>query len=53
MKVCIDARSPGLRGVLPYTQTLLDSLLKIDQRNEYVIVTDAEHGSWGMMVSRK
>jgi hypothetical protein len=46
MKICIDARSLGLRGVLPYTRCLIDSLLKIDQRNEYVIITDPRHGSW-------
>jgi glycosyltransferase involved in cell wall biosynthesis len=47
MRICIDTRSPGLRGVLPYTQCLLGSLLRIDRDNEYIVITDREHRNWG------
>lgn len=47
MKICVDVRSPGQRGILSYTSSLLSTLLTVDRKNEYVIITDPKHGSWG------
>ena len=47
MKICLDARSPGTGGVFTYTKYLLYNLFQIDIENEYIIITDPEHGSWG------
>jgi len=47
MKICIDARSPGLRGPRTYIDSLLESLLKVDRNNDYLIITDRQRGSWG------
>lgn len=43
MRICIDARSPGLTGILNYTKCLLNSLLRVDKSNEYIIITDPKH----------
>lgn len=47
MKICIDARSPYGGGVTTYTQGLLKNLMRVDKKNEYIILYDAEHGKRG------
>lgn len=47
MKICIDTRSPGRTGVLSYMERLLKSLFRIDDKNEYILIIDSKHGSWG------
>lgn len=47
MKVCIDARSPGYSGVLNYASCLLKSLLEIDKKNEYLVLSDHK-GAWNL-----
>ncbi|MGI9543903.1 MAG: glycosyltransferase family 4 protein [Cyclobacteriaceae bacterium] len=46
MKICLDLRSPGKTGILSYMQRLLKSLLKIDKKNRYIIITDPKHDKW-------
>jgi len=48
MNICIDVRSPGRTGILSYSTSLLGSLKKIDKKNNYIIITDSKHGSWGI-----
>jgi glycosyltransferase involved in cell wall biosynthesis len=47
MRICIDARSPGTKGILSVMVCLIRSLLKLDQKNEYTIINDPNHESWG------
>ncbi len=47
MKICIDARSPGYAGVLNYASCLLKNLVKIDKKNQYIILTAPKDKRWG------
>ncbi len=46
MKICLDVRSPGYAGVLNYTKCLLAALLKIDQKNEYILLSTKQDKRW-------
>ena len=41
MKICIDARSLGTRGILSYSDGLMKKLLEVDRLNEYVRIVDS------------
>jgi len=45
MRICIDARSLSHKGT--YGTSLLKSLLKIDNLNEYMVITDQKLKDWG------
>lgn len=47
MRICLDVRSPGAKGVLSVVNCLLKSLAKVDQANSYFLITDRKHAGWG------
>ncbi|MFQ5729064.1 MAG: glycosyltransferase family 4 protein [Waddliaceae bacterium] len=48
MKICIDARSPGYSGVLNYASNLLRTLLTIDKKNQYIILSAPKDKHWNL-----
>ena len=48
MKICIDARSIGYAGVLNYASCLLRSLLEIEKKNEYIILSAPKDKKWNL-----
>ncbi len=46
MKICLDIRSPGYAGVFNYTKCLLTALLKIDPKNEYILLSAKKDPQW-------
>lgn len=47
MKICIDVRSPGDKGIFNYARSLLNSLFRLDQTNDYMLITDPKNRTWG------
>ena len=46
MKICIDSRKPGTRGIYTFANGLLRKIIEIDKINKYIILTDKKHPSW-------